>query len=179
MYTRDTPYELEVKNLRSSLENLQLTHEIYPIQNLGSWELNCQQKARCILQALETYPENIVWIDADAVVEAYPALFDDYDCDLAFFWFPFDKRVRSGTLFLRNVAIVKALVQDWIMLNDSNAEWDQVNLQTVWDAGYKDRIKTNILPAGYCKIFDNIHQQDEAPVITHYQASRRFKKGVN
>ena len=178
MYTRNTPYEEEVVNLRQSLEQLDVPHTIYPIDSLGSWEKNCQQKANCIRTALQDFEEDIVWVDADAVVNSYPQLFEELEGDLAFFWFSFDKRIRSGTLFLRNRPLCHQLVNDWIALNESNQEWDQVNLQTVWEKSYLDLIKVDILPASYCKIFDNKYQQVEHPVITHFQASRRFKEKV-
>ena len=178
MYTRNTPYEEEVVHLRQSLEQFEVPHTIYPIESKGNWEKNCQQKAICILDALESYSSNIVWVDADAVLNQYPGLFSELEGDFAFFWFPFDQRIRSGTLFLRNQPLIHNLVKDWINLNTQNMEWDQVNLQTVWEKRYKDRIKVDILPAAYCKIFDSQHQQVTEPVITHFQASRRFKEKV-
>ena len=179
MFTRNTPYEKEVEHLRQSLETFDLPHTIYPIDSKGSWEKNCQQKANCLLQALESYSSNIVWVDADAIINQPPVLFDQLQCDLAFYRFFLDRRVRSGTLFLRNQAITKKFVKSWIKLNDSNSELDQVNLQTVWEKSFKKSLKVKILPQSYCKIFDKYMLEGAEPVITHYQASRRFKSGIH
>jgi hypothetical protein len=175
-YTENTPYETEVKNLIASLEALSIPHHICGVKNLGSWEKNCQHKARFILDAMSTIGTNIVWLDADAVVKKYPEMFSSLTCDIAYHYLRDRRELLSGTLFLQNNEAAKKLVQQWIELNDTNNHWDQKNLQRVVERS--PGIKKQILPADYCKIYDNRKQEVKDPVITHYQASRRFKKVI-
>ena len=45
MYTVKTPYEKEIKDLEKCCKDLNLPYKFYPIQNLGDWVKNTQQKA--------------------------------------------------------------------------------------------------------------------------------------
>ena len=173
-YTEQTPYESEVKNLIASLDKLGLRYHVKGVKSLGSWEKNCQYKADFILESLTMFDTDIVWVDADAVMLKYPLLFDELDCDIAYHYLPQRKELLSGTLFIRNNDVMKMLVQRWKEVNNTNTRWDQKNLQQVVEAD--KNIKKYVLPAEYCKIYDNKQQIVNDPVITHYQASRRFKR---
>lgn len=175
-YTVNTPYEKEIQKLIASLDMYNVKHSVSSIQTLGSWEKNCQHKARCILHAMETIETNIVWLDADAVITRYPSLFDELECDLAYHYLEHRKELLSGTLFLANNERMRELVREWIALNDTNRAWDQKNLQSIVEN--RNNIAKQVLPAAYCKIYDNRHQQVTDPVVMHYQASRRYKRAV-
>lgn len=176
-FTIKTPYAQEVDNLRKSLRQFGVKHEIQGAPNLGSWEKNCQYKAIFIREMLDQFSEDIVWVDADAVLMKEPVLFDSLEVDLAYHYLPHREELLSGTLFLKNNAIVRTLVDDWIALNDTNMEWDQKNLQALVEG--HETLTTEILPAEYCKINKHRIQVAHDPVITHYQASRRFKRLIN
>jgi spore coat protein CotF len=175
-YTERTPYEKEVNNLVNSLDKLGLCYYVKGVRSLGSWEKNCQYKAQFIMDAMNASDRNIVWIDADAVIMRYPSLFDTLDCDIAYHYLEKRKELLSGTLFIRNNQVMRSLVQRWIAVNASNNRWDQKNLQQVVEAD--SSIIKYILPADYCKIYDNNMQSAADPVITHFQASRRFRKMI-
>jgi hypothetical protein len=176
-YTENTPYEKEVQNLIKSVNLLGLKSHIQPVSSLGSWEKNCQHKARYILETMEQFDQNIVWVDADAVIKKEPVLFDQLQADVAYYYMEHRKEVLSGTLFLRNNEKARQLLQSWIKINDTNTLWDQKNLQQALDSHLT--LEKEILPETYCKIFDNKHQKLKDPVIVHYQASRRFKRQIN
>ncbi len=177
MYTVNTPYEQEVKNLRKSLEKFKVKHKIYPIKNTGSWAKNCQQKALVIRQAMDEFSENVVWIDADAILERTPELFSRLKCDIAYYYLKAFKELLSGTLFFTNNQRMKSLVDEWIALNATNDKWDQKNLQSIVES--KRDLRKSILPVEYCKI-DKIRFTNSAnPVVTHYQASRRFRNEMH
>lgn len=175
-YTKHTPYEKEVKNLVTSLEKAGVKYYVEGVESFGSWEKNCQYKAEFILKALNNFNTNIVWIDADAVVMRYPLLFDELDCDIAYHYLSHRNELLSGTLFVKNNDKMRVVSSEWIKLNASNREWDQKNLQKVVEAD--STIDRFILPAAYCKIYDNHRQQVTDPVVMHYQASRRFKRSI-
>ncbi len=77
MYTPDTPYEEEIKDLGKSCHQFGLEYKFYPIENLKDWVRNTQQKASVIQQALEEFECDIVWLDADAVILKKLELFED------------------------------------------------------------------------------------------------------
>lgn len=176
-YTENTPYEKEVQNLIKSLDLLGLESHIQPFSSLGSWEKNCQHKARYILEIMNQFDQNIVWVDADAVIIKEPVLFNKLQADIAYYYLEHRKEVLSGTLFLRNNKKVRKLLEHWIKLNDTNMLWDQKNLERALES--TATLKKEILPESYCKIFDSKHQKLGDPVIVHYQASRRFKRKIN
>lgn len=175
-YTKHTPYEKEVKNLVDSLEKVGVSYHVQGVKSLGSWEKNCQYKAQFILDAIQHFETNIVWIDADAVVMKYPSLFDELDCDIAYHYLEHRKELLSGTLFIRNNDKMKMVVKRWIEVNATNDRWDQKNLQSIVEADAG--ISKFFLPVAYCKIYDNKMQPVAEPIITHYQASRRFKRMI-
>lgn len=176
-YTVNTPYEREVQNLKTSIKKFGLKSHIMGAPNLGSWEKNCQYKAEYIREAMDMFDENIVWIDADAVFQKEPVLFDTLNCDLAYHYLEYRKELLSGTLFIQNNEKMKAVIDQWIALNKTNNLWDQVNLQTIVES--HTNLNTYVLPEAYCKIFKHRVQTERDPVITHYQASRRYKRVIN
>ena len=171
-----TPYEEEVKRLRASVQALGLPARIEGVANLGSWEKNCQYKANFILQTLKEQSNNVVWLDADAELQAIPVLFESLTTELAYHYLPHRNELLSGTLFLRNCSKVHQLVNAWVALNAQNAEWDQKNLQQLVEA--HPNLTTSILPAAYCYIYNHPKQVVNDPVIVHYQASRRWKRKI-
>lgn len=175
MFTPNTIYVEEANKLRESLVKHDLKHHIYEIEDTGSWEKNCQQKAICLRRAFDEYPDdNIVWVDADAIIFEYPKFFDDTNSDCS--WFVFNngtvRELASGTLFFRNNTICRKLVDSWIKLNSSNMEWDQRNLKAVAQE-LTGQYKYTELPSSYCKIKDRPCQLKEPDIIVHYMASRR------
>jgi hypothetical protein len=175
-YTEKTPYENEVKNLIASVSRFNVPSRIEGVKSLGSWEKNCQYKANYILDAMQQLDTDIVWVDADAVLIKYPSLFDQLDCDIAYYYMEHRRELLSGTLFIRNNEKMKDMVSKWIELNRTNYKWDQKNLQQLVEAD--TGLRKEVLPAEYCKIYDNKLQSVSEPVIMHYQASRRFKRAV-
>ncbi|MEM9023252.1 MAG: hypothetical protein AAGB22_05905 [Bacteroidota bacterium] len=176
-YTANTPYEEEVQGLIQSVRQWGLKHHIRPFAHQGSWEKNCQHKAVFLRETLDRYSDNVVWLDADARIVDTPALFNTLEADFAFHYLALRNEVLSGTLFLRNNARVRALVDHWIRVNHTNRAWDQRNLQQILPKHPDLRVEH--LPADYCKVFDLEAQVAANPVIVHYQASRRFRRQVN
>ena len=185
-YTKGTRYEAEVKYLVSSLEKLGLEYHLFPYNDTGSWELNCQKKANLIKAALCSFKRPVVWIDADAIVVKKPDLFDilSADVDIAYHWLENPDHLASGTLYFGYTQNAINICQKWIALNKKHpGELDQRTLQKVL---WNDRIFSPnkgynqvSLPVEYCKIYDNVWQNEkikEEPVIMHYQASRLEKR---
>lgn len=177
-FTKNTGYEQEVQNLIRSLDEHQLRRVIYPIRSLGSWQANTQHKAVIIKQALSELDENIVYVDADAIVRRKPTLFDDIQADIGVH-FRNGKELLGGTIFLRNRRNVRTLVDRWVSRNQRHQNtWDQQNLAEVIKQSLDLKLSIFDLPPSYTQIFDTMKHNGE-PVIEHFQASRRFRKQVD
>ena len=74
------------------------------------------------------------------------------------------------------------MVDEWIALNETNKEYDQRNLQKIYEEKYKDKIYMEELPKEYIIIERSRHHgsvpQNEK-IIVHFQASRRLKRVIN
>jgi hypothetical protein len=168
-YTLETPYAEEVKHLIEScrFHNLDVHVEAYP--NQGRWVWNAALKPFFIRDMLKRFHnQNLLYLDADAVVIKPPS---EPPGDIGVHFLD-DKELLSGTIFLKNNAKVRRLVEDWCdeqLLNRS--EWDQRVLQRILP---RHALEVTNLPRAYCKIFD---KPGEA-VIQQNQASRRFKHVV-
>jgi hypothetical protein len=176
-YTKNTPYEKEVQNLKASLDKFGFSCEhIVGFENLGTWEKNCQQKALILKSKLQQLKTPIVWLDADAVLKKNPVLFYEIEKDIAFCYYRIAGKdeLLSGTIFLKPSEISFKILDEWIKLNNQNPkEWDQRTLQKIIK---NFKIDYYNLPPSYCKI-DYI-KCDEI-VIGQNQSSRRFKSIIN
>lgn len=66
-YTPD--YAEHAERLRASCHRFGYRHWIAPVECRGSWEKNCARKAEFIRMALLASDEDVLWLDADAVIE--------------------------------------------------------------------------------------------------------------
>ena len=190
-YTKKTGYEKEVDHLIRSLKEFDLEYNVEGIDSLGNkdgvsaWRRNSNYCSLQVLRMLSEYPDrDILRVDADAVFKRHPSIFleDDFTADVAahihtFRWH--ENELLGGTMFFRNNANVKNLVNKWALDCTLNkpSERNPDSLQNLLESGKFD-VKFESLPDTYCTIFD-IMEDVEKPVIVHYQASRRFKKQVN
>lgn len=177
MFTIGTPYEQEVKILQKSLDEFNLFYELYGLKSLGSWEKNTQMKPQVIKAAMDKHGRDVVWLDSDAVVNKYPVFFETADGDISYYTIKQWNEMLTGTLYFRNTPRVRSFLDQWKALNDSNNKPDGENFQALMLSAKKDMVIED-LPADYIKIFDNPHIKSDDPVITHNQASRRFKSGI-
>lgn len=175
-YTKNTPYEEEIKNLESSINNLGLTYHLEEYEGQGSWVLNCGLKSTFIWEMLHKFPdEDLLYVDADAIIHKRPqasVMQGDicaHVCE--------GGELLSGTIFFKNNERTKKLVREWItkQKKDPN-KWDQKTLQEVIAVhGPRIGIIFKELPPTYTKIFD---QDWGEPVIEHHQASRKHREAV-
>ena len=167
-YTGDNGYEKVVPNLIDSLNKFNLPYYIVEINSNGDkWEKICQQKPYVLLHVMNKYPiKNVVWVDADAVIEKLPKEFLKIKKDIGTCYI--GKNLASGTIFFKNNKICKKIINDWINENNkSNKTWDQVTLDKVLNKTYKNHIHT--LPNSYIGIFN------KNAVISQWQFSRNVK----
>lgn len=188
-YTRGTGYEAEARKLIASCDRLGVRHAVAAVNSRGSWQANTQMKAEIILQALNVTgaDDNLVFVDADAIVREYPVLFDTLDADLGLSFrnyalFPCGSRragkeLLSGTIYLARRPVVSELIREWISENHKNPQaWDQRTLQAVVERN-RSTLAIAELPPTYCKIFDLMRAAGPG-VIEHYQKSRLYRSKV-
>lgn len=182
-YTKDTLYKEEAKDLMESCEKFGLEYEISEVENLGSWQSNCCQKAKFILEKLEEHNRSVIWTDVDSVIKQIPTVMLECKADCALYvndnvQHTDPSKILSGTMFFSNTASAKKLLTLWQkecekqLLKDQMV-YDQVCLRKVV-LHYPTIVEMKRLPASYVKIVDNKEDgiKAEDAVVLHYQASR-------
>jgi len=185
-YTINTDYEEEVKDLESDLKRFNLPYKLYSYESRGDWTKNTMVKSELVQRALKEYPgEDIIWLDADAVIVKEPTFFHqlkDKTFDICCYYYTrynpnniinTPNELLSGTIIFRNNNIVNQLVNDWV--NDNGeVDWDQRILQKYVDGKYSDKLKKLNLPSEYIEIA-RPHQiaRNLDCVIGHKQLSRK------
>ncbi len=181
-------YAKESEHLRDSLRRWNLPYLPLEVPDLGSWQANTAAKPKRILEALDSTPRDIVYVDADAVFQSYPFEFENFQADVGtcardYALFPSRAKTQgleilTGTIYFRNNEAVRDLIHRWIAENEAfPMHWEQRNLQRVLEgqgvAG-PAHVAVTRLPDSYCQIFDIMRGAGD-PVIEHFQASRRLK----
>jgi hypothetical protein len=155
-----------------------------------SWRRNTHIKPEFILDCLNEFDEDILWIDADAVIERPLYLFDaGMDADFSFFTPPQEwidlglmsdltagNRFWTGTMYFTNNANSKTFVKAWLdkIRKHPGAAGDQTLISRVFSEDNLD-FKFTELPFEYVRIFDYPVYSSEG-VIVHHQASRKFNE---
>jgi hypothetical protein len=181
-YTVGTGYEREVSRLLQSAQVHNIDLHAYAKPNLGSWRANLNHKSAVILEAMTEHPDkDIVFIDADAVVKSYPALFDNLTSDkydLAAHFYQrsmlYHGELLSGTLWIANTDAGRGIVERWHAFALAHPELrHQRCLHMTLGAA-----RVYALPASYTRIFDARGMAGVHPVIEHFQASRKYRRTI-
>lgn len=176
--------------LLPSLIGLELPYYTEEVKDLGNWRKNANYKLIFIKQCLKKFNTDIVWIDADAIINKFPTLFwiipKEYDLAVHYLdWMlhygrPSDKgkyELLTGTMFFRNNDNGKRLLDKWIELTlPSNPQ------QKTLEKSIKQmpEIKVYKLPRSYCFIVATSKGEPlnplKDPIISHFQKSREMRK---
>jgi hypothetical protein len=195
-FTKNTPYEDEVRNLIASCKRFGLETSIDGVDSFGSWELNCAFKPFFLHQKLQELKKPLLWVDADAVFIRQPPVLDLFAADFAVRVdpeLPDDhlSKVMSGTIFVNHTDKAKEILRRWaqtcvkeMMRADRREEfWDQAGLRDVLLREDFKALGADLrnMPLAWYKVSGHKghEQQVEDPIVEHYQASRRFKHIVN
>lgn len=187
-YTQDTLYEQHARDWVKSLQRFGLEHHVEPYESTGDWKNNTRKKPAFIRRMMQKFPDRqIVWLDIDARVRKYPALFQDFQNKSApVACFDFDpqeyvegatakKHLANGTLYLSNCPYSKDFVHDWV--NNTTRDPDGTDLTSFHKTAKEWQEKTGFtiynIPPEYCKIASLM--PDVEPVIEHLQASRQSR----
>ncbi len=191
-YTTGTGYEQEIKTLRASLQRYRLPREIFVYEPAGTWRANLNFKSECILRAMDLHPhQDIVFVDADAVIRQYPLLFNelsrrhDFDISACFFKYRPESgdvdELLSGTLWIQNNDAGRKVVEKWHEIGLSRPDVRhqmclKMAIAELQKGGESIRVYRH--PFAYTCIFDYRAASATEPVIEHFQASRRLRREV-
>lgn len=175
-YTKNTPYEKEVEDLKKSISKHDLESHIMGIDSFGSWEKNCGFKPLFIKKMLETHKRPLIWVDADATIEKKPVESADWTCSFATrINQEYDKTDPSycmtGTVYVKPSIDAMKILDAWIDECLSSTPIDQIALR---DAIFKNNLIVSPIPLSYVAL---VYDEEEAngAVILHHQASRSYR----
>ena len=175
-YTKNTGYEKQVEELKTTLRRFNLENDIRGIKDLGDWYKNTYIKSLFVVQTMKRHPDrSIVFVDADAKIRRSPVLFNDYDYDFAFHNYN-KKELLAGTLYFKNSKGGRYMADQWLKIDREKLTtlMPQKNLHAVFNK-VKDKIKWDMFPIEYCMIFDCRARGRVRPVVEHFQLSRKYK----
>jgi hypothetical protein len=181
-YTKNTPYEEEIKKLLASLDRLGIESHIEGIESLGTWEKNCAYKPFFILQKMKEFQRPLLWVDADGVFLKKPDFHEWMECDISvrvneFLPKHHESHVVANSVFVNDTEKARDLLEEWCLECEKRGarEADQTSLRDLLQR-YED-LRFLPMPLKYSKIFDfdDLFISEEEVVIEHYQASRRHR----
>lgn len=185
-YYTNEEYKKSAEVLAKSLDEQKIKHDISAVKDRGSWQLNTLEKAPFLQRMLIKHKgEDILWLDANAIVRRPLDLFKKPKFDVAVYrfllsdmttsgrWTNFG-RLWNGTLYLKNCDLSRTIVDRWFEMNLAHPDrTDQKNLAAVMvDVAPAQEAKFHRLPAEYCWI-DRVMRPllpDAAPAIEHPDA---------
>lgn len=189
-YTKDTGYEKEIKKLEASLLRFGIEYHFFAYPSLGKWRRNLNYKSDCIAKAFDLFPgKDIVFLDADAVVQKHPALFDALSegdkYDIAVFYHAASGLERNelvaNTMWYQNNGMSRRVVQRW---HQKALEHPELRHQKCLDIATREMIAAGeplriyALPFEYALIYDHPNARGRDAVIKQFQVSRKLKRGL-
>lgn len=172
-------YEPLLMVLADSVASYGVPTHFEAVRERGSWQAGVAYKPEFIRAMQREHPaERLVWLDADAEVMQYPALFWSLgdDVDIAAHWRE-GRELLSGTLYFGATKGAAEIVEAWVAAQRAEpGVWDQKVLQRVLERD-RNRWKREVLPPEYTFIFDIYRKRYPGlePVIEHHQASRSYR----
>lgn len=165
-----------VMALRRSLQEHRINYFLKRYDLALSWEAATRLKPGFIHECLTRFPDNdILYLDADAVVRAPLKFFAEVQTDVALWPHPKKRRGRwelhitACTMFVRNTPGGRRFAQLW---RDTRLPSRWATDEEMLHVAFRELSGTTftVLPQSYSKIFD----QPGEPVIEQFQAARRM-----
>jgi len=122
-YSDSKYYEKAANNLKQQIENLGGDLLVYNPQLSESYNINCLQKPRFILNTLEQLKHDIIWIDADCHVNMLPIEMDSIQEDIGLVIRTHDmKTPHSAIIYFKYNDKVLSFVKEWLDKCESEIE---------------------------------------------------------
>lgn len=141
------------------------------IPDKGGWVSTCMQMPHFMYEQLVKGGEAIVFLDSDARVRQYPALFDVIEEDIAFHTKD-GREPLCGTMFFKNNERVHRFFERWFIVQKEFYPHTLAAQIAMAKVAKEDIVSIYNLPPQYTQIFDSMAHHGQ-PVIEHMQASRR------
>jgi hypothetical protein len=134
-------YKEQAKRLVSSLMKYSLDFYVKIYEDRETWAQNCQIKPEFILECLETFDEDLLFVDADAEFVRQPPM--DYLSgeNLGVYILAWrnpdnpehlEQELISATIWIPNNPQNKRLIKKWVdQCKEHPTKWDQTNFQDV------------------------------------------------
>ena len=200
-YTENTPYEFGRTSFENSIRRYNIKYEIVAIKSKGNWKLNCIYRSLFIIDMMNKYNDDILWLDIDAEVIQNPELLYNIPNNIDLAYYANSNEIMLGTSYWKNCRKVRDLLKRWY--SSSNADSGLISQHDFASLVFghtnivmdlrktkesikedqgkvkgrsSDQFNVMILPEAYCHIY--YEKSDEDPVIVHSQFSRRFKNMI-
>jgi hypothetical protein len=69
--------------------------DVVAIESQGDWLANVHYKTNFMLDKLREHKRDILWLDADSVVNHYPTIFDNFDGDLGVHFIDWSRHTKG------------------------------------------------------------------------------------
>ena len=169
-------YSSHALSLKKSLDDFNLNYYFKEVKDLGYWEANTRIKPHFILECLQKFPnQNILYLDADALVKKPLDYFNHITADVAFYKTKdmpgMSHDYLASTMFFSNTSNTVDLVKQWIaeQVDNKRTQVDQDSLDVAMNK-LGHTLTVEPLDPGYIKIFDKDY--NGTIYIEQYQASR-------
>lgn len=179
-------YSKIVKPLKKSLNKFGYSVHMEELLPIGKWEENISIKPEYILKCLNQFNEDLLWIDADGVIER-PIPIDEINRNYPNFYimswraeeshWKLVHELVSATMYFPNNNESRDLLEEWVARQKQDRMiWDQRVLSEVLNSG---KYEYEILPPEWCYI-EKYHKNIVTnPIISQHQASRVMKEKIN
>lgn len=109
-------YKKSAEVLQQTIEKLGGRILIHTPTLNGTYNSNCLLKPSIILETLKTQKQNIIWIDADCIMNELPTEMDNINYDMAAVTRIHDmKTPHSALIFFKYSDKVISFVEDWVL----------------------------------------------------------------
>lgn len=173
-------YRHIVQGLLDSVEKFGYDIHAEEVEDRGTWEENCAQKPEVIYRCMQEYKEDILYLDADAVINRELPMEDLTGNKIKFYvlvWNDGAKRVNellSGTVYIPYNEENLEIVKKWKAHQINNPMiWDQITFGEVLNK--MDNYEFTTLDAAWCYVEKYHESLVDNPIIIHGQASRVMK----
>ena len=142
--------DMTAYHLKSSLERLELCFDIEAIETDDSDRMRASEKADFIARMWEQHDQPLLFVDADTMLQAVPALPIEAACDFAVHkWNGWEMSAR--TLYFGRSNAAEAMLRTWQKLSHSYPDvWEAYLLDQAWSLTSSQRpLDTLWLPRSY------------------------------
>jgi len=171
-YTKNSPYEISVKKLQEDLLSYGYEIFIQCFPENSFWVETYGKLGNFIVDVMNRYNDDVIWIDADAEVFKKPEeLFNiPLEADIAVYCN--NDHFLLGTMLFRNRPHVKKFLKEWSKSVSTSSNTISKMIFKRLIASHPE-IKIHPLPQRLCQIYD--FPITEEPVILHKQFSKLRK----